>query len=252
MPPRPDLTIDVRVEALVADSLSFPLPSPILRGQYEDKSTLARRWKGMTEKVEVVLFYGHALNEDYACFSNFYVHEPFTFKIPPWCGLYADQDTVPIHFAEKAIMLCKASLMGDEVLFSEISQATTPIEAKRLGRKVQPWNETKWQSRVCNIAGHVTTAKFTSNEHFAEELLNTKGRLIAEASPRDKLWGIGMGSKNPLASFPSQWKGVNVLGWALMTTREKLIHARHDIEIRKQYSEECSANSAVATCERVE
>lgn len=206
----------------------------------------------MTGQADVVLFYGHGLDSNYASFSNFYVHAAFPFTIPSWCGLYADQDTVPIEFSEKAIMLCKASLMGDSVRFSEISLATSPAEAKRLGRMVSPWNETKWQSRVCYIAEYVTTAKFRSSEHLAEQLLKTQERLIAEASPYDKLWGIGMRLEDPRASFPSEWKGVNVLGWALMTTREKLIDTAHDIEMAKFWGKNIAPNSAAATCEQGE
>merc|ERR1719504_531864 len=69
---------------------------------------------------EVVLFYGHHDAAENPWFSNFFRHDdtPFTFSIPAWCGIYGGQETVPIEFSEKAIMLCKASLMGDADVFA--------------------------------------------------------------------------------------------------------------------------------------
>jgi len=125
------------------------------------------------------------------------VHEPFDFAIPPWCGVHGGQETAPIEFSEKAIMLCKASLMGDAETFARVAAAQTPAEAKRLGRLVEPWDEERWQMHVCDIARHVALAKFAGVPGLRERLLATGERLIAEAAPNDRVWGIGLAKKDP-------------------------------------------------------
>ena len=183
-------------------------------------------WRRTPYDRGVLLFYGHHACADEPWFSNFYEHSPFAFAIPPWCGMYGKQETVPIEFSEKAIMLCKASLMGDKETFASVAAAQTPAEAKRLGRLVEPWDEDRWQLHVCHIARHVAIAKFEGVPGLRERLLATGERLIAEAAPNDRVWGIGLGRKDPHARCPWKWKGSNVLGWALMQARERLrIHA---------------------------
>ena len=68
-------------------------------------------------------------------------------------------------------MLNKASLMSDRESYVAISEASNPPEAKRLGRKVSPWDEDLWKTYVCAIARHVTLSKFTHVEGLRERLL---------------------------------------------------------------------------------
>ena len=91
-------------------------------------------WRRTAVKDDgLLLFYGHGDRADDPWFSNFYEHSPFAFAIPPWCGVYGGRETVPIEFSEKAIMLCKASLMGDEKTFARVAAAQTPAEANGWG-----------------------------------------------------------------------------------------------------------------------
>ena len=46
--------------------------------------------------------------------------------------------------------------------------------------------------------------------------------FIVEAAPRDKIWGVGMGKTNEDIKIPANWKGTNILGWALMEARKEL------------------------------
>lgn len=64
--------------------------------------------------------------------------------------------------------------------------------------------------------------KFSQNEKFKEFLLSTADRILVEASPYDKIWGIGMLETDPKANDPSQWNGENLLGFALMEVRDLL------------------------------
>ena len=152
-------------------------------------------------------------------FSNFARHNPYEYTIP--FGKFAGK-SVHIPFSERTIMLTKASLMGDEIIFAKILEEEDQSSTKKLGRQVSPWNEELWKSYICAIAFDVVLAKFSANHEAKDMLLNVTEDYIVEAAPRDRIWGVGMGAKNVNISKPSEWKGCNILGWALMQTREKL------------------------------
>ena len=123
--------------------------------------------------------------------------------------------------AEHAIMHIKACLMGaDEMSDKELS-ADKPVQAKTLGRKVKPFDADKWNLNVENIAYFVLEAKFKQNDVLARKLRDTKNKVLAEASPRDRIWGIGLGAAK--AKQWTRWNGRNILVNALMKVREQLI-----------------------------
>lgn len=122
--------------------------------------------------------------------------------------------------AEQAIMHLKALMMGDTETAEKILLATTPLAAKRLGRKVKPWDETKWVQHRRGLARMVLLAKFEQNADLGGALTRTAPLHIAEASPRDKIWGIGIGVAS--AKKGELWKGANILGEALMSVRATL------------------------------
>ena len=186
---------------------------------------LNNRWLSLQGNHSVIVFYGKG--NKYSSFSNFARHKPFVFKIP--CGLFKDQ-IVNISFAEKAIMLCKASLMDDTKTFNSIMCSNNAGECKRLGRMVSPWNQTLWDINVCSIAKYIIFNKFAQIDYLKKLLSETGDKLIAEASPRDTIWGIGLSSDNNNINYPNLWKGSNILGWALMEVRDELRDA--NLEMR--------------------
>ena len=124
--------------------------------------------------------------------------------------------------AEHFMMAEKARLFGDEATRAAMLAARKPGEVKALGRQVQGFDEAKWQAARYNIVVRGNLAKFSQNEALRSFLLNTGERVLVEASPVDPIWGIGLAANDPLAEQPAQWRGLNLLGFALMDVRRSL------------------------------
>jgi len=133
---------------------------------------------------------------------------------------------VDVWNSEQAIMLCKAASMGDLVAFDEMIITSDPAAVKALGRNVFPFEEVIWERVVCTVAVEAIYQKFSQNKGIRGELLETGDRLIAEATTNDRVWGIGLNVGDRRCQDPSQWKGSNLLGWALMEARGRLLQGR--------------------------
>ena len=90
------------------------------------------------------------------------------------------------------MMASKARLVGDDTALSAILASDDPREQKRLGRQVRHFDPELWQSECENIVFHGNFAKFSQNKEMHIALLQTGDRHLAEASPHDNLWGIGL------------------------------------------------------------
>lgn len=124
--------------------------------------------------------------------------------------------------SEKAIMWSKAMHFGAIEVANQILQAPNPKEAKRLGRSKQiPFVESEWENVREKIYYDVLMAKF-SVPHMKAKLLETENKTLVEASPFDKIWGVGLSENDPRIFNESEWKGQNLLGKVLMKVREDI------------------------------
>ena len=135
----------------------------------------------------------------------------------------------------------KAKLFGDTKSRKKILKSNSPRDHKRLGRGVQDFDKGKWNSVAREIVFVGNMAKFSQNEDLKKELLATGNKTLVEASPYDKIWGIGMSKDDPNATKPGNWRGKNWLGEVLMRVRKELIsqrtidgHGRH-VEFDSSY-----------------
>jgi hypothetical protein len=125
-------------------------------------------------------------------------------------------------WSEQAVMYRKAKLFGADNIALDIIRAQTPDQCKKLGRSRQiPFDNDIWDNNKFNIYKEVLFDKF-SNPKLKEIILDTDNKTIVEASPYDKIWGIGMDCNHPDATNPSKWKGQNLLGKVLMSVRDEL------------------------------
>ena len=118
------------------------------------------------------------------------------------------------------MMDSKARLFGDDTALSAILATKDPREQKRLGRHVRLFDPKPWCSECEHIVLHGNLAKFSQNEEMRLALIQTGDRRLAEASPHDTLWGIGLSARHSRASSPDSWCSQNLLGQTLENARE--------------------------------
>lgn len=160
-----------------------------------------------------IFFWGHRPQKDgtigKSCFSQWW---PSAFEI----------EGVRYASAEHYMMAEKARLFKDEASCQAILQAATPAEAKKLGAQVAGFVEATWLQHRFDIVVRGNQARFEQNAELAEFLRNTGERVLVEASPLDRIWGIGLAEEDPRCQHPDQWQGLNLLGFALMQVRAQL------------------------------
>lgn len=124
--------------------------------------------------------------------------------------------------AEQYMMYHKAMLFGDRLIANQILTISYPKEIKALGRKVRNFDEKIWDESKYEIVKKGNILKFSQNRNLRDELLSTGNRILVEASPFDNIWGIKMGVNDPRINNPKNWRGQNLLGFALTEVREIL------------------------------
>ena len=136
-----------------------------------------------------------------------------------WFKSKFEMDGIIFENSEQAMMYEKALLMNDQSSANEILKTRNPRVIKELGRAIKPWNQKLWDEQKFDIMVKVLTCKF-KDPILAKQLLSTGIRIIVEASPYDKIWGIGMSENDEGVEDQSNWKGQNLLGEALMYVRQ--------------------------------
>jgi len=117
------------------------------------------------------------------------------------------------------MMYSKALLFQDSNTAKLILKSSLPYDQKTLGRQVKNYDESTWNLFREGIVFSANYAKFYQNEDLKASLIKTKDTIMAEASVKDKVWGIGLSEDDPKAQKIHLWKGQNLLGLALMKVR---------------------------------
>jgi len=165
------------------------------------------------KQFDFVFFWGHQAREDgqitASCFSQ-------------WWSATFEVDGITYTSAEHYMMAEKAKLFGDEAIHEAIINAPSPAHAKKLGREVQGFERVTWDAHKVEIVITGNRHKFAQNSALKEFLLSTNSRILVEASPVDKIWGIGLAKEDDDSMIPTRWQGANLLGFALMEVRKQL------------------------------
>lgn len=138
-----------------------------------------------------------------------------------WLGDFT-VDGVVYRSAEHFMMAEKARLFGDDETRARILAAAEPDVVKKLGRAVRGFDQDTWVASRYGIVLRGNVAKFGQDRVLTDFLVGTGDKVLVEASPLDVIWGIGLSADNPKAQDPGQWRGQNLLGFALMDARAAL------------------------------
>lgn len=166
------------------------------------------------KKSKYLLFWGHRKHPDgeitRSCFSQWWV-APF------------EVEGITYPTAEHWMMAEKARLFNDAEVLEKILTAESPAKAKKLGRQVKGFHGDAWNAKRIDIVVQGNLHKFRQNAPEKAFLLGTGQRILVEASPVDTIWGIGLDVSSQMAKTPPKWRGLNLLGFALMEVRDILM-----------------------------
>lgn len=123
---------------------------------------------------------------------------------------------------EQYMMHQKALRFRDENITAQILATDDVAHIKELGRMVSGYDNHVWNGMRQVIVYEGLLAKFTQNEELKRVLLDTGDAVLAEAAVNDLIWGIGLSMKDPKRLNPREWKGQNLMGYALMLVRERI------------------------------
>lgn len=159
----------------------------------------------MVRKNGFVLFWG-------GVFSQWYTHNMVI-------------DGVTYNCCEQYMMAEKARLFGDAESLEAILKQKDPRKQKALGRGVKDFNPYMWDKVSRDVVFRANLAKFSDPE-MKKYLMSFGNEEFVEASPYDKIWGIGLSENDEDALDKTKWQGTNWLGEALMLVREALKNAQ--------------------------
>ncbi|MQY27756.1 NADAR family protein [Nocardia aurantia] len=165
------------------------------------------------EQVEYLLFWGHRPPREGSAGPHY---------LSQWWPAEFTVDGLTFRTAEHYMMWRKAILFGDTASADRVLNAEHPREVKSLGRQISGFDDILWQAHRFEIVVAGSAAKFAQHEDLRQYLTDTGDRVLVEASPVDRIWGIGLAADDPRAAEPTRWEGLNLLGFALMEARAAL------------------------------
>lgn len=118
-------------------------------------------------------------------------------------------------------MVGKARLF-DPIWIERILANPDPAAAKAFGRKINHFDQSVWLQHRFELVVQGNLAKFSQHPDLNAFLRLSADQVLVEASPVDQIWGIGLAEDDPRAANPAEWRGLNLLGFALMRVREQL------------------------------
>lgn len=136
---------------------------------------------------------------------------------------FTDDDSISYSSCEQYMMYKKAMLFGDDNTANTILSCNDPKKIQTLGRRIFNFNQTIWNLNKYQIVFKGNLLKFSQNEESYKHLLKIRrsGFYFVEASPYDKVWGIGITEAEAEADTP--WNGQNLLGLILTNVSDYLI-----------------------------
>ena len=146
-------------------------------------------------------------------FSQWYISDFVDEKYP----------NITFNCAEQYMMYRKAILMNDNNTADRILDSVIPRFQKSLGRSIRNFDGELWDKHKFDIVVRGNVLKFSQNVILLKEMKKSGDKIFVEASPYDKIWGIGLDENTAKNLSEEKWKGENLLGKALVKAREIIL-----------------------------
>lgn len=147
----------------------------------------------------------------YGCFSQWYFNDK----------QFKNYEDIYFNSSEQFMMSEKAKLFNDMKTYDKIMKSIDQKKIKAYGKKVKNFDDNIWLNNNYRILLEGNLLKFSQNPKLKKLLLETNNKIIVEASPYDKIYGIGMSKNNKDFLNIDKW-GKNLLGQVLMEIRNLL------------------------------
>jgi|APSaa5957512622_1039677.scaffolds.fasta_scaffold44851_3 ribA/ribD-fused uncharacterized protein len=179
----------------------------------------------MVRKIEIIsIKLYHLYNNHHMEYILFWKPtQPFGEFSQWYPSVFKDNNEVIYENAEQYMMSQKALLFNDKNMYKQIMKTNNCNLIKKYGRRVKNFDNDIWLKNCYQIISIGNYFKFSQNNELKKKLLLTGDKILAEASPFDKLYGIGMLATDARKVSIDEWEGKNLLGKALMDVRKKLI-----------------------------
>jgi ribA/ribD-fused uncharacterized protein len=184
------------------------------------------------EALNYIFFWGH---------SNKHARTAGEFMLSQWYPSPFYVNEILYKTAAHWMMARKAVLFGDRETFTKIINADRPDEVRALGRCIKGFDEGMWREWKYEIVKEGNFHKFNQNKRLKAYLLSTTDNILVETNPLDHIWGIGLSVDSKHVQNPYTWKGLNLLGFALMEIRDYLKHIS-EFNFRRGSNENASHN----------
>ena len=143
-------------------------------------------------------------------------------KLSNWHMCNFVMNGVTYNCGEQAMMAEKAILFNDKDTLFQIMTTSHPKTIQALGRQIKNFSQEVWDKNKYRIMVDLSYARFSQNQYLKDLLLDTGDKILVEASPIDKIWGIGLDGNEAKITPDTEWKGQNLLGKALTEVRNRL------------------------------
>lgn len=153
--------------------------------------------------------YFHKPEEPYGFLSNWY---PSTFEL----------DGLTFSSVEQYIMYKKCMQFGDREAANAVMATHSPAKQQAIARKAKGYNDVVWKGLRQPVAMRGLFEKFKQSPNLLEQLLETRDSYLVECAVSDRSWACGISLYDDARFNLANWKGSNILGFALMEVREML------------------------------
>lgn len=126
-----------------------------------------------------------------------------------------DGQIIKFISAEHYMMYHKALIFNDVESAELVLKTVHPGAVKQIGRAIKNYDDSIWSAKRFEVVTNGNLLKFSQNKNLLKDLSKYSNLEFVEASPYDKIWGIGLAENDDRVLDKSLWNGENLLGKAI-------------------------------------